>query len=741
MRSKTQVVLHLLVVTAMLLAAVGIIPASASFSSVQKNLAVLKAPGPDDVALPPTARMIAMREAAIAACATDPTPAECVAEILGEREGDPLLRDEWFYDRRTAGDPSVHFTMADAAALRAKAAEQAGTMMAQQALQPSAPNAFGGAWTAVGPNPMRLTGRGDNSIDAMTGRIGALAVASTSPYTIYLGGAQGGVWESSWVTDTTTNQWTAKTDQLSSLAIGAIALAPSNESIIYVGTGEGALSGDSYFGNGVLKSTDAGNTFSKISASGYFTNVSISKIVVANADPNTLYAGTLRGRGGARRTSPPDASPFGVWKSTNGGVNWTMVYTVTTDPLAFAGVTDLEMDPQNSQVVYAAVLGDAIYKTVNGGTTWSPVMNGFPSTADYSVAPTRFALGISHPSAVVSATLYAGFEWYDTSFDRHPSAVWKSTNEGTSWSATSTSVIGDYCGSQCWYDNLIGVDPISPTIVYALGLYDYGNGSGGIYRSMDGGANWTDLGFNLHPDYHAFAVRKDAPANIVMGNDGGSWLSSSRGGRLLPSDPITATTWVNLNGKVNPATAGVLVRSGLQLGQFESIATNPAVPDRFYGGTQDNGTLRKSDANTTWSDVASGDGGQVLVDPTDAKYMYGTYYGLSPYRYVDGGGFYLGGFTANEYILNGLHNDRVEFYLPWIMDPGDSNRLYLGTYRVYRTDNAKAPKSSDVLWNLISGDLTSGCTGSAANGGRGCTISALGAPAESPALYVGTEEG
>ncbi len=741
MRTKLQVLLHISVVAAILLAAIGIVPASASLPSVKSHTSTLAVSVPDDVVLPPTAKMIAVREAAIAACVTDPDPVGCVAEAGGPREGDPLLRDEWFYDRRTAGDPAAHFTMADASALRAKAAEQAGIMMAQQALQPTTPNAFGGAWTAVGPNPMVLTGRGDASFDAMTGRIGALAVASTSPYTIYLGGAQGGVWESKWVTTTTTNQWTAKTDQLSSLAIGAIALAPSNESIIYVGTGEGALSGDSYFGNGVLKSTDAGNTFAKISASGYFTNVSISKIVVANADPNTLYAGTLRGRGGARRTSPPDASPFGVWKSTNGGVNWTMVYTVSTDPLAFAGVTDLEMDPQNSQVVYAAVLGSGIYKTVNGGTTWSPKMTGFPATADYTIAPTRFALGISHPSAAVSATLYAGFEWYDTSSVRHPSSVWKSTNEGASWSATSAAVIGDYCGSQCWYDNLIGVDPISPTIVYALGLYDYGNGSGGIYRSMDGGANWTDLGFNLHPDYHAFAIRKDAPANIVMGNDGGAWLSPSRGGRLSPGDPINATTWVNLNGKVNPSSSATLVRTGIQLGQFESIATNPAVANRFYGGFQDNGTERKTTGSSTWSDVASGDGGQVLVDPTDANYVYGTYYGLSPYRFDDGGGLYGGGYTNNFYITNGLHNDRTEFYTPWIIDPGNSNRLYLGTYRVYRTDNAKAAKPSDVYWNLISGDLTSGCTGSAPNGGRGCTISALAAPAESPALYVGTEEG
>src|SRR5450756_1350745 len=124
---------------------------------------------------------------------------------------------------------------------------------------------------------------------------------------MYLGGAQGGVWTMAYPY---TGTWTPRTDSASSLATGAIALAPSNENIIYVGTGEGALSGDSYFGNGVLKSTDGGNTFSHISAVGYFTASSISKIVVDNSTPNTLYAGTLRGRGGARRTSSPDAAPY-----------------------------------------------------------------------------------------------------------------------------------------------------------------------------------------------------------------------------------------------------------------------------------------------------------------------------------------------------------------------------------------------------------------------------------------------
>ncbi len=575
MQRTKQVMLNVLTVTALLLASVGLLPAAASVTPIKTAQSMLQDSGLDDVVLPPTAKMIAEREAAIAACATDPDPEECVAEAKGEREGDPELRDEWFYSRRVAGDPSVPFTMADAATLRAQAAEQTAALKAQQAPQPAAPNAFGGAWTAVGPNPMVLTGRGDASFDAMTGRIGALAIRSSAPYTMYLGGAQGGVWTMAYPY---TGTWTPKTDDASSLAIGAIALAPSNEDIVYVGTGEGALSGDSYFGHGVLKSVDAGDTFTQISASGYFTNVSISKIVVDKDNPDVLYVGTLRGRGGSRRTSPPDASPFGVWKSTDGGINWTMVLTASVNPLEFAGITDLAMDPQDSQTIFASLLGRGISKTIDGGLTWATAMNGLPTNVQYDYMPTRFALGISRPSTAVSATLYTGFEYVDGSNHYHASTVWKSTDAGNTWAqtldgGTAPDRVTGYCGtavnnSQCFYDNVIGVDPISPTIVYAIGLYNYGNGSGGVFRSMDGGDHWTDLGFNLHPDYHAIAIRTDDPANVAIGNDGGAWVSSSRGGRLSPGDPITATTWLNLNGIVDPATAAVIHRTDIQTGSI-----------------------------------------------------------------------------------------------------------------------------------------------------------------------------
>ncbi|HEX7976417.1 MAG TPA: hypothetical protein VF498_18545, partial [Anaerolineales bacterium] len=499
---------------------------------------------------------------------------------------------------------------------------------------------------------------------------------------------------------------------------------------VYVGTGEGALSGDSYFGNGVLKSINGGATFSHVGGN-TFNQVSISKIVVDPTNPNHLYLAALSGVGGRVNVRPPSPSLYGIWESTDGGNNWTP-RMVSSDRLK--GATDLVMDPQNPQVLYASLWGTGIYKTTDGGVNWALAMNGLPTIADYTVAPTRFALGISHPNGAANATLYTGFEWYDTGNNYHPSSVWKSTDDGSNWTETSTTGVLDYCGSQCWYDNVIGVDPNDPNIVFALGLFDYTTGTGGVFRSMDGGATWVDLGWHQHPDFHAFAIRRDSPGHVLIGNDGGVWSSNDYGGRLNPNDTPDKVDWINLNGTVNPANGAVTNRSGLQIAQFTSIAQNPSITGRIYGGTQDNGTLRKSGASNSWFDMAGGDGGQVLVDPIDPSFVYGTYYQISPYRFSDG---MLGFFFSNQSIYNGLvRKDRSAFYIPFAMDPEITSRLYLGSYRVYRTDNR------GDLWQIISNDLTTGCTSRATSPtGVACVVTALGPNAGSPALYVGTGDG
>jgi uncharacterized repeat protein (TIGR01451 family) len=368
-------------------------------------------------------------------------------------------------------------------------------------------------------------------------------------------------------------------------------------------------------------------------------------------------------------------------------------------------------------------------------------MGGLPANADYAAGATRFSLGLSHPQGQ-SAVLYAGFGYVDTGGTRHPGRIWKSTDEGASWSllpgGSGPDAVADYCGTQCFYDNVIEVDPADPNTVYVAGQYNYGFGSGGIYRSTDGGTTWLSLGYDLHPDFHAVAIQPDAPGHVLIGNDGGVWYSADRGGRLAAGAPLSSVDWQNLNGTVDPATAGVLHRTGLQITQFTSVATVPSQPARIWGGSQDNGTERKSIASNTWFDVAGGDGGQVLVDPNTGGFVFGTFFGISPYRFSTA----APGFFANQSITHGIDlSDRAEFYIPWVMNQANPNQLFLGTYRLYRSNNAEAPSAGDVTWSPISPDLTSGCTGTAPNGARGCLLSAIGLADGGDAVYTGSDDG
>ena len=161
----------------------------------------------------------------------------------------------------------------------------------------------------------------------MSGRIGALAIRPSNGQFI-LGAAQGGIW----LYDAATGTWSAKTSDQTTQAIGALAIAPSNDAIVYAGTGEGALSGDSYFGNGVLKSTDGGNTWTHVSGD-YFRGVATSRIVVdpTNAEPPVRrdLCAAAAARAARRRKMH---SRFGVWESKNGGVDWTLIQEVEGQP-------------------------------------------------------------------------------------------------------------------------------------------------------------------------------------------------------------------------------------------------------------------------------------------------------------------------------------------------------------------------------------------------------------------------
>jgi photosystem II stability/assembly factor-like uncharacterized protein len=429
-------------------------------------------------------------------------------------------------------------------------------------------------WVQLGPTAIPKGQTYSAARVLVTGRVTGIVVDPVATNTIYCGTAQGGVWKT---TDGGKN-WVAKSDNEVSLAIGALALDPGNHLTIYAGTGEGNFSGDSYYGNGVLKSTNGGSSWTTL-ATGTFTGTRFSRIAVTPGTSTRLFAATGNG----------------IYRSTDSGVTWTKMTSGT--PAAMA--TDVAIDPATPTTVYAAFWGQGIYRSTNAqaaAPTWTKLTTGLPAAGF-----TRIALGVS-PSA--PQTVYALIA--DGAYNVN--GFYRTTNGGTNWSAIALP--GGNIGAQGFYNLNVAVDPTTPDIVYLSGI--------SVWKATRSPANvWTitNVGATIHPDNHAFAFN---PANHLMvyaGSDGGIYKSIDGG--------------ANWDDTIN---------EGLCIMQCEFIDQHPTSDAVIFSGTQDNGTEQFRNS-TVFYHSDDGDGGYCAVDKTQPKNVLSTYYGNSPKRSTIGGKF------------------------------------------------------------------------------------------------------
>ena len=649
-------------------------------------------------------------------------------------------RDAWFYAQRAypqetipAGAQQRAFEQMEAAEARQRALNLRVADIQQQAWQPLGPTPIG---TQIGQFAINY---GDRRV-ACSGRVTAIALHpqfdGTNNRTVYLGAAQGGVWRS----DDGGGTWRPLTDNAPSLVIGSLAIDPANPNVIWAGTGDNGEFG-SYYGAGLLKSTDGGANWQVITGPNStiaptqpaFINAGILKVEIDASNTNTVYVATGPGHASSAASKTGAEAPLGqrgLWKTTDGGQNWTNL-NVTNDGGRISAM-DVITDPLNRQRVIASMYGVGLFRSENGGQAWTPLAGGLPASGFG-----RIALAVGPPlQGSQNSTIYAAVAATNDTL----LGIFGSTDNGASW----TRVTLPQAPGQANYNLAIAVDPSDARVVYYATAANANNDGGTVWRTTNAGQSWQDLsigdpaGGGLHADSHAFAIARNNPNILFTGNDGGIWRTNN-----AKAATANAVLWASLNNTLN-------------ITQFQMIALHPTSLDFIVGGTQDNGSNRYS-GNASWTNFAEGDGGFAYIDQSNPKIVWHTYQndnaetGFGPRVTLDGTVNNIdwtdrgcrrcqsqpGGFNAR---------DRVSFYAPLAGNAGftgaNGNVVYFGTQRLYRTANLGATwtglgASSDGYGS----DLTKGQGNLTAIAAHPRLNPAQGSDPQGEVVWAGTSDG
>lgn len=616
------------------------------------------------------------------------------------------------------------------------------------------------AWQRLGPTKAiypALLNR-TNTPYVTSGRITTLAVdpsCSEDRCRVYVGAAGGGIWR----TDGGLGdkpRWTFISGSFATNAVGALTIDPTDSSgrTLYVGTGEPNASGDSEAGMGIYRSTDGGDTWSLLPAvatvgSTTFPNFSkgrsVGGIAIDPADGRTLYVATTRGvRGvssvtGGSTTAPPGAAPFGLYKSTDGGATFSLIWDGAG---TFRGVNAVALDPGDSKTVYAAAFQGGIWRSQRGGA-FEQVFEGQsqlidPDRTEFALAllpngHTRIyagdgAVGPPGPGSRFHAPQWSESQVWRLDDANQPAAVLiagqRAVETGGAaraggWKKLTSSSVADpgfatynYCTGQCWYDNAIYSPPGQPDTVFVLGSFGYGeagrlSNSRSVLRSTTAGepdangVTFTDLTRDassdtapngIHPDQHALAFVPGHPEIWFEGSDGGLMRSSGRytsissqcDSRGLSSSPARLQTCKRLLSSV--PTLLTSLNTGLETLQFQSLSINPARPRKeLLGGTQDNGTFLFTGSRTTWNQVIFGDGGQSGFNAADPTISFHTYFSTQVDTNFRGADPLYWVWISDPFFVG--PRESSAFYIPIIYDPNPAKggSIFAGLQSVWRT--------------------------------------------------------
>ncbi|HEV2387651.1 MAG TPA: hypothetical protein VGS20_10400 [Candidatus Acidoferrales bacterium] len=478
------------------------------------------------------------------------------------------------------------------------------------------------------------------------GRVASVVGIPGNPNVYYVGAGGGGVWK----TTNAGESWKAIFEHAATSSIGAVALAPSNPSLVWVGTGEANPRNDVFDGAGLYFSPDGGHTWQLM---GFKDAGQISSVLVDPHDSNTVYVGVLGHVWGPN----PDR---GVFKTTDGGKTWRKVLFVNDS----TGVSDMVMGPDNPKVLFAGMWqfrrypwtlesggeGSGLYRSVDGGETWKKLVKGLP---DGPLGRIAVAVAPSNPDHV-----YALIE-------AKKGMLWQSLDMGDLWTAVSDSHAIDV---RPFYFSRVFVAPNNENKLYFLSFQ--------LMESDDGGKTARQIDQGVHPDHHALWIDPANPDRILQGNDGGVYLTSDGG-----------KTWRFLDG--------------LPIEQEYMMGVGADVPYTLCTGLQDNSAWCGGERG--WYTVTGGDGQYALQAPSDPNIVYtdsqnGSISRLDKTHHIR---------WSIRPSLVGVEQEapanlkyRFNWTSPIAVSPTDPNEVYIGANALLRSADGGR------TWTAISPDLT-----------------------------------